>query len=66
MLDYFKMLMNYFAVRAHFADRQGGATLVEYALIIAVIALAIITSWVALFSGAFTSLGNAISSQLSQ
>lgn len=64
MLIYLRMLVDSFALRSGIARGQRGATLIEYALIVAVIALAIIVAWVALFQGAFTGLGNDISAAL--
>lgn len=63
MLTYLRMLTGLFEVRVGNARRQGGATLIEYALIISAIAivvllgsLAVTTDLTAFFDGVGTEL----------
>lgn len=63
MLTYLRMLIGLFAVRVGNARRQGGATLIEYALIVAALAIAVLVAGLAL-SGDLTTFFNGVGDQI--
>ena len=59
MLTYLHLLVEFFVYRTGFQNRQAGATLIEYALIISAIAVAVLGASLAL-TGNLTAFFNAL------